>query len=236
MNVLALDTSSDVGTVAVVSEGFLRAEIAAEGRARHGEQLLIHVERALEAAGLGLGDVGLLAVGVGPGSFTGLRVGLAAAKGLALAEGLPLVGVSSMRALARGLGVGGDAVAAPVVDAHRGEVFVGAFGLRGAGPVSEVMPVFHAPPEEAARRLRQAVSSHTLALCGSGVRRHAKAMAAALGPGSVVAPAVWDAPRASLVALEGLDRFERAGPDDLVSLEPWYLKPSDAKLPGGGPG
>jgi tRNA threonylcarbamoyladenosine biosynthesis protein TsaB len=231
LKILALDSSTDVGSVAVVVDGALQSELSFADRARHGEMLLDWVRQALDAAELKLGDLDLLGVGLGPGSFTGLRVGLATIKGLALAKGVPLVGVGTLRVLARGLGVGGDAVAVPMVEAHRGEVFAAAYALPEAGVVSEVMPPFHAAPDEAAQRLRDAVPDGTLALCGSGARRYRDILEQALGPGTVFAAPVWDAPRASLVALEAEARHARRGPDDLTLLEPLYLRPSDAKLP-----
>ncbi|MFW5926243.1 MAG: tRNA (adenosine(37)-N6)-threonylcarbamoyltransferase complex dimerization subunit type 1 TsaB [Myxococcota bacterium] len=231
MNVLSIDTSTEVGTVAVVCGGHPRAEKAAEGRARHGEQLLAHIEWTLSAAGLGLGELDLLAVGIGPGSFTGLRVGLATIKGLALASGLPVVGVSSLRVLARGLGLGGEVVVAPVADAHRDEVFAAAFARSGPAALDERLGAFHAPPEQAAARLREAAGSAPLLVCGGGLRKHLDRMRPHLGDGVGIAPPVWDAPRAALLALEAVAAFEREGPADLVTLEPHYLRPSDAKLP-----
>ncbi|MFW6051460.1 MAG: tRNA (adenosine(37)-N6)-threonylcarbamoyltransferase complex dimerization subunit type 1 TsaB [Myxococcota bacterium] len=238
MNVLAVDTSTDASAVAVVRDGSLGAESAAVGRARHGEVLLARIEQALEAAGIALSQVDLLAVGIGPGSFTGLRVGLATVKGLALSQGLPVVGVPSLRVLALGLGAGGGRLVAPVVDAHHDEVFSAAYRVDGRGVAREVLPPFHALPEEVAGRLVQAAGGDGLVLCGGGARRHAARMEAVLGEAASVAPAVWDVPRASLLALEAAARHAQEGPSDLMGLEPLYVRPSDAKLPqsGGGGG
>jgi tRNA threonylcarbamoyladenosine biosynthesis protein TsaB len=228
---LAVDTSTDVASVAVVDGGDLRAELSLGGRARHGEALLDWIRLALDTAELELGDLDLLAVGLGPGSFTGLRVGLGTIKGLALARALPVVGVGSLRVLARGLGVGGDAVAAPLVDAQRGEVFTAAYALPEAGAVSEVLAPLHAEPAEAARRLREAVPGATLALCGTGVRRYRDVLEQELGAGTVIAAPVWDVPRAAILALEAEARLASKGPSNLAMLEPMYLRPSDAQLP-----
>jgi tRNA threonylcarbamoyladenosine biosynthesis protein TsaB len=101
-------------------------------RPAHAGKLLVLVEDALAAAGAGWDDVERIAVGVGPGSFTGLRLGIATARGLAQARDLPLVGVSSLAALA--VGAGADVA---VIDARRGEVFAlaeGAFGPAAFAP------------------------------------------------------------------------------------------------------
>lgn len=220
---LALDTSTELGSVAVMSDGALRSEITARVRARHGETLLPLIEEALRLAGVDRGALALIAVGLGPGSFTGTRVGVATAKGLALALSAPLVGVISLRAMARG-------AAAPLVvaaaDAHKGEVYAAVYGREGRGLAERVAP-FHAPPEEALARLG-ALAPNAVA-CGSALRRYPDRFAARLG--AELLPASFDAPRGALIALEGLERFERAGADDARALEPLYVRPSDAELP-----
>lgn len=230
MKVLGIDTATNLGTVAVVVDGRLRAEIAGYVRARHGETLLPHVERALALAGLEPAELDLVAVGLGPGSFTGLRVGVATAKGLALARGTPLVGVGTLRVVARGVGVGGTLVA-PVLDARRGEVFAAVYSITGAGS-SEVLAPVHGAPEAVAARLREAVGQGVLlALCGEGLRRYQDVLLPALGRPHIVAPAVHDVPRAALLVVEGEQRYHDHGADELATVEPLYLRPSDAELP-----
>lgn len=231
VKVLAVDTSSDIGSVAVVCDAELAAEQAFRGRARHGERLLGHIEHALEAAEVPLGEIDLLAVGLGPGSFTGLRVGLATIKGLALSCGHPVVGIPSLEVLARGLGPAlAGAVAVPVVEAHRGEVFAAAYGSPPADP-SPLIPPFHATPADAARHLRERLGDRSLVLCGSGARGHADELAEHLAPAVALAPPLWDAPRAAVLATLAEAEHARRGPCDLLRLEPLYVRPSDAKLP-----
>jgi tRNA threonylcarbamoyladenosine biosynthesis protein TsaB len=113
MLTLAFDTATGVATCALVRDG----EVLGERTAR-AVDVLAEADRLLGAAGLRPRDLDMLAVGVGPGSFTGLRIGLAAARGLALALDLPVAGVSTLDALAAGV-----PGAAPVIDARRREVF-----------------------------------------------------------------------------------------------------------------
>jgi|SRR5581483_2077096 len=113
MLTLAFDTATDVATVAVVHDG----EVLGEARSR-AVTVLADADALLRAGSLTPRDLDLLVVGVGPGSFTGVRIGLAAARGLALALDLPVAGVSTLAALAAGAP---DAV--PVIDARRREVF-----------------------------------------------------------------------------------------------------------------
>jgi tRNA threonylcarbamoyladenosine biosynthesis protein TsaB len=114
MLILAFDTATDVATSALVDDGEVLGE-----RASRAVTLLEDVDALLRQAGARIGDLQGLAVGTGPGSFTGLRVGLATARGLALSLGLPVAGVSTLDALAAGA-----PGALPVIDARRGEVFV----------------------------------------------------------------------------------------------------------------
>jgi tRNA threonylcarbamoyladenosine biosynthesis protein TsaB len=114
MLILAFDTATDVATSALVSDGEVLGE-----RTSRAVSLLEDVDALLRQAGARTADVDALAVGIGPGSFTGVRVGLATARGLALALGIPVAGVSTLDALARGA-----PGAVPVVDARRREIFV----------------------------------------------------------------------------------------------------------------
>jgi tRNA threonylcarbamoyladenosine biosynthesis protein TsaB len=114
MLILAFDTATDVATSALVSDGEVLGE-----RTSRAVTVLEDVDALLRQAGAHTREVEALAVGVGPGSFTGIRIGLATARGLALALGVPVAGVSTLDALAAGA-----PGALPVIDARRGEVFV----------------------------------------------------------------------------------------------------------------
>ncbi len=131
MLILAFDTATDVATSAIVADGTIIAE-----RVSRPQLLLADVDAMLSAAGLHATDLTGIVVGTGPGSFTGMRIGLSVARGLGLALDLPVAGVSTLDALAAGADN-----AYPVVDARRGEVFV-------LGPAA-VSPEGLAPPEGA---------------------------------------------------------------------------------------
>ena len=122
MLVLAFDTATDVATSALVRDGIVLGERVGEAR-----RLLEDVDELLRAAGAEQDEIGRIVVGVGPGSFTGLRMGLASARALALALGVKVAGVSTLEALASGA-----PGALPVIDARRREVFT----LAGGEPVA----------------------------------------------------------------------------------------------------
>ena len=134
MLILALDTTSEVGGVGIFRDDECLARVANDGPAnRYSVSLFYMVDQAIEEARMrhgvpvrGLADMGLIAVANGPGSFTGIRVGLAAAQGWAKAFGLPVRGVSVLEALVEAAQIQTD-WAASILDARRGEFFVGLF-------------------------------------------------------------------------------------------------------------
>jgi tRNA threonylcarbamoyladenosine biosynthesis protein TsaB len=241
MLVLAIDTSTDRTAVALVRDGQVIAEDAdaalpeGEAPARHGDVILPKIAAQLQAAGVAPAALDLIGVGLGPGSFTGLRVGLATAKGLALAAGVPLRGVSSLEVIARGAfeaARGSQPGAAPpeqvfvVLDAGRGELY-GA-GYAGAS-LAPVMAGERAAAAELIARVAQVAHGDCL-LCGSGVRSHGAALRAAL-PAARFADPGHDLPAGHDLAQAAAEAFARSGPSDLGGLEPIYLRDSDAKLP-----
>jgi tRNA threonylcarbamoyladenosine biosynthesis protein TsaB len=137
--VLALDTTTRSGSVAVVEGGAIRAELIGDASRTHGERLPADVMAALDLAARRLEDVDVLAVAAGPGSFTGLRVGIAAIQGLAMATGKNIVPVSALDALAAWASSetggfrapAGDQAIAAWMDAQRGEVFAALYDRSG---------------------------------------------------------------------------------------------------------
>lgn len=230
MHVLAFDTSSAVTAVAVTDGDRVLAQDDRPGEQRHAELLLPRVEAALASAGLELRAIELIAVGIGPGSFTGLRVGLATAKGLALATRLPLCGVSSLRVLARAIETRAR-VAVCALDAGKGELFGAAYRCAG-GELEALIAPLRAEPAAFARVLvERGLPAADLLWCGAGARRYSEALAGALGASVTLAEPGHDVPSGAFVAAEGLALFRREGPSDLSALEPVYLRGSDAKLP-----
>ncbi|AKF04340.1 tRNA (adenosine(37)-N6)-threonylcarbamoyltransferase complex dimerization subunit type 1 TsaB [Sandaracinus amylolyticus] len=233
MRTLAIDTSGDLGVVAITDGGEVRVEMHTRVRSRHGETLLPTIERALALAELDVAAIDLLAVGLGPGSFTGVRIGVSTVKGLALARGTPVVGVRTTRVIARGLF---GALRVPVIDAHKGEVFVAVYEADARGALTTRLDETHGPPEVAARAIRDAIGdvladSRTPVLAGGGLAVYGDRVSAVLGP-LITAPRALDVPRGALLALEAEEALAARGPDDLASLEPLYVRASDAVLPG----
>ena len=127
MNILAVDTAGKTLGVALLQDDRLLYECYLDAGMTHSETLMPLVDHCLSLCGMGCGDIDLYGVNAGPGSFTGLRIGLAVVKGLALPRQIPCAGVSTMAALAYGLAGEGTVIGAQ--DARRGQVYWGAFDL-----------------------------------------------------------------------------------------------------------
>lgn len=228
MITLALDTATLTGSVAVLRDDLALAEITARVRATHSEQALLLIEEALSRADVALDAVERIAVGIGPGSFTGVRIGLATAKGLALSTGVPLVGVSSLAALAASV----VRCAGPVLaclDARRDEVYAEGFG---EGLRTE-LSALHAPPESVGARAAAALSGEITVVGDLDDALRAR-LASSAPERFVFVSRALGTPLARFVSLAAGLR----GVVDDGSLEPIYLRGSDAKIPasmvGGG--
>lgn len=203
----------------VLYEGLLG--LSEKGGPQHTTALLSEVERAAEAAG-GWERVDLLAVGVGPGSFTGLRVGIATAKALAMSRGLPARGVGTLRALGRALGerVSGERRCLAVLDARRGEVAAAVYSAAG----EQLWGPWLGAPEELAARvsdLREAALC-----CGSGAVRFRQQLTSR----AVEIPD--DADPVHRVAARHICALAAELPeedDESASIAPIYLRPPDAQ-------
>jgi tRNA threonylcarbamoyladenosine biosynthesis protein TsaB len=230
MTILCIDTATEHGTVAVVRGDGSTASVRWRSAGRHGENLFGYIESALAEAGASREELSLIGVDIGPGRFTSLRVGLGTAKGLALGLGLPIVGVSSLRVLARSLEGDVGLVRVPVINAYRGDVFAAAY-LIGKDGVEELAHALFGAPEVVFRHIRDAVGGRPFAVGGEGALPHAAVIETVLGVKVDEAQMSLVAATPDALVAEVRHAIRTTGPADLDSLEPQYLRPSDAKLP-----
>jgi tRNA threonylcarbamoyladenosine biosynthesis protein TsaB len=182
--VLALDTTTRSGSIAVVRGRDVVAEFVGDGAVTHGARLPGDLIRALEIAGATLDDVEMLAVAAGPGSFTGLRVGIAAMQGLAMARDLRIVPVSVLDALAAA-GTGTARVAA-WMDGQRGEVFAALYDPSGQQVEIAATAL---TPERTLESWASALTGAPVTFIGDGAVKYEAALRARLGHGvAIVAP------------------------------------------------
>lgn len=219
-SILGIDTATPDVAVAVVGDEECLAErnvpAPEGGRPRHATMLLPVIEELVGRTG-GWATVGRIAVGVGPGSFTGLRIGIATANSLALARGIPAVGVSSLAALAAGMPVGAQPRLA-VIDARRGEVFADLYGSDGEGGWGPSV----LDPDELASRLAAVETAPVAA--GDGALRFRGELEAA---GVEVLP---DADSAHRLSARHVCRLSAAPAARATPVRPVYLRQPDAKL------
>lgn len=217
---LALETSVPTARVAVLGPDGTVLARAEKAAARHSSNLLPLCDEALRAAGAHVGDLAGIACGAGPGSFTGLRVGLAVAKGLALPFGTPLLLVSSLEALARDLEGPAGVLVVPCLDAGKDQVYARFFGAE-TGTEDWVLD-----PAELLARVSQ---RRPVVVGGTGADRYRALFVAALGEAAVCAQV--PGPSALSVGLLALQRLRRGETDDLERAVPSYGRPPDITAP-----
>jgi tRNA threonylcarbamoyladenosine biosynthesis protein TsaB len=211
MIVLGLDTALAACSVALTRDGEVLAAAGEPMLRGHQERLAPMVQAVMASAGLEFAALDRIGVTVGPGSFTGLRVGLAFAKGLGLALGRPCVGAGTLEALAAS--EPGPGLTAAVIDARRGQVYLQAFEGGAAVMAPDALPV-----ETAAARLAELWRGGPLRLVGPGA-----SLLAGIAPEAVVT--LRASPDPAVVCALASARTTPA--------RPLYLRPPDAKLPGG---
>ena len=167
MKILAIDSSTEVCSVALGNGAAIYQE-ENRSRAGHSQMILELVARVLDETQEALGNLDLIAVDVGPGSFTGLRIGLGVAKGIAYASRLPVVGISSLEILSQQSPAG---IAAPAIDARMGEVYNAVYEVKPDSRPSVIGSVHVLNPED----VDLPVSGHVTGL-GSGWDNYAEAM------------------------------------------------------------
>jgi tRNA threonylcarbamoyladenosine biosynthesis protein TsaB len=223
MLVLGVETSTMQGGVALVGERGLVSEYILNVEATHSERLLPTIDRMLQDAGVGPEALGGFAVSIGPGSFTGLRIGLSTIKGLAYATGLPVVSVPTLEALAWAVPAARWQVC-PVLDARKQEVYAALF-RHEAGGLLRLMEDVALTPEDLCGRIRKP----TL-LLGDGAEVYGELFRRLLGDKMLLPPLANRGARPACVAELGRVRLLRGECDAVESLVPRYLRPSEAEL------
>ncbi len=231
MRILTIDTSGQTEAVGIVDSGRLLAATQSPAGRGHSRTLLAAVDEVLAGCGSTLSELDGIAVAIGPGRFSGLRVGLATAKGLATAGECALWGISTLEALAEGAG-GGEGVTGAVrderwifaaADARRGEVYCALFERTADGTVRRATEDVALPPAEAARRAVERAGGERVLFAGSGAEVYWDEFVGAAGEFAVFAGA--GPSQSAPLALARL--AERAGfgaAADTGALEPVYIR------------
>ncbi|KPJ61620.1 MAG: hypothetical protein AMJ46_00535 [Latescibacteria bacterium DG_63] len=229
--IAAIETSTTFGSVAVVTDDGLLSEICMSVPQGHCESVLPMLTRLLSETGLDVASPDAFAVSLGPGSFTALRIGLSTAKALSVSTGKPLVGVGTLDALSYNV-AGLCAYVCPIIDAKRREVFYSLYRDRNGH--QEKLSEYRAErPEQAVAEissLLRGTGEGNVAFLGDGVGSCRELIQREIGPRSVFPAAHLGIPRASSVGTLALRLFRQDRVEDIDSLEPIYVRRSDAEL------
>jgi tRNA threonylcarbamoyladenosine biosynthesis protein TsaB len=218
--ILAVETATSAVSVALLRGEALLDEWTSEDARAPSERLLPGIDALLARSGTPLAAVASFAVSVGPGSFTGLRVGIATVKGLAFASGRPVAAVPTLAALALG-GRDGGAPVAVLLDARRGEMYAAVYGADGAALVAETV----AKPAALAERL----AAGTRIVVGEGAEAAAAELAALRGKGVVVLPRPIGLARAAAVGVLGARMLARGEGGEAARVAPRYVRRAEAE-------
>jgi len=216
MRILSVDTSGRFDAVGLIDGHLVLEDFVAEAEGNSLEDIILNVDRVLTSSGLTIADVDGLAVGIGPGFWTGVRVGITVGKILAYVTNKPLWGISSLDALAyqaRDVPI----LLCPLVEAGRGNVYGGFYRSEGetvakegeysAGPIGGLLEKIKEP----------------VLFLGEAAHLHRQTISEELGPLASFKDS-GEGRRGSAIALLALSRFERGESDDALSLVPLYLK------------
>jgi tRNA threonylcarbamoyladenosine biosynthesis protein TsaB len=227
MNLVAIETATESVAMAVRTADGVHAELAVSGRRHHVESLTPGLEHLLTQVGLSARDLSVIAVDLGPGLFTGLRVGVSAAKGLAQALGIGVVGLTSLEILTAGAAASGlRGCVFSAIDARRGEVFASLNTVGDDGQVTESGPCQLLNPGAAVEVLHGLGAQPVLAV-GDGAQRYAEVLGAVPGV-TVVGPGLSWPPAATLLELAATQISAGRTPAEPHTVVPLYMREADA--------
>ncbi len=223
MKILALDTSTWTGGVAVLRDETLVVQVLVTSPKTHTKRLLTVIDSALHMADMELQDCDGFAVTIGPGSFTGLRIGISAVKGLAYATGKPVTGVSTLEALSLQFPWYADLVC-PMLDARKGQVFTALFRPGHDAPQEEVVSECATDPEPWLAKI-----SEPCLFVGDGSVLYRDLIRQELGARARFAPPYLNNLQASTVAYLGMKQIREGNLVDVAVIAPNYIRKSDAE-------
>jgi tRNA threonylcarbamoyladenosine biosynthesis protein TsaB len=234
MLILAVETSTPTGSIALVEAPLGGKDSEAAGKClaehtlnlpgTHSEKLMPAIDNLLREASLSVRNIGGIALALGPGSFTALRIGVSTIKGLAYALRVPVVGVPTLDALAQNLCYASSLVC-PVLDARKKEVYAALYRGDGGGRLEKISEDWVMDPEDLCSRINEKVI-----FLGNGVEVYGETFRRKLGPRVLFAPPEISLPRAVQVARLSLPQFNKGHTLNLFSFTPVYLRRSEAEI------
>jgi tRNA threonylcarbamoyladenosine biosynthesis protein TsaB len=223
MKVLGIDTSTPCGSVGLIHDDRVISDYILNIPVTHSERLLRAIDLVLKEARCAIGDLDGWAISLGPGSFTGLRIGVSTVKGLAFATQKPVAGVCTLDVLASQISPTLYLIC-PIIDARKREVYT-AFYRYAEGTVLTRQSEYEAVgPEELMKRIEE----RTIFI-GDGAKTYGDDLRRSLPPLALFPSAPLHVPHGSAVAKLGLELLRRGESLDLASFKPFYVRPSEAE-------
>ncbi|MDD4169004.1 MAG: tRNA (adenosine(37)-N6)-threonylcarbamoyltransferase complex dimerization subunit type 1 TsaB [Desulfotomaculaceae bacterium] len=226
MYVLGIESATPVAAVAVAGNGGILAERMVMNKRTHSVNLLPMIKAVLEDAEIDPGHLTGIAVSGGPGSFTGLRIGMSTAKTLAQVWGLPVVGISTLKTLAHPL-AGHGRLVCPVLNARKNEVYTAVFDCSGLTQ-TQLLSSMATPIEVLINILLD--YNRPVTFLGDGVPKYLPRLKAGLAHLAWFAPMTAGYPRGAAVAELGLQAFRDGRGISALQLQPEYIRPSEAEV------
>jgi tRNA threonylcarbamoyladenosine biosynthesis protein TsaB len=225
MKILGIDTATSCGSIGLIDDHRVIAESLLDIPVTHSERLLASIEQVLREGRCALEDLDGWAVSIGPGSFTGLRIGMSTVKGLAFATRKPVAGVSTLDVLASQIPPTPYLIC-PMLDARKGEVYAAFYRYEEGTSLKRSSEYQALTPEDLIRR----IGEKTLFI-GEGVRRYGADLIQSL-PSLAVFPddPFFHMPHGSVLAKRGLERIQKGEALDLSTFIPHYVRPSEAEM------
>ncbi len=227
MVTLAIETSGMSGGVSLVDRGKVLAEIVLASRQTHSRRLMSSIVWLMDNAALHWKDIGLVCASLGPGSFTGLRIGLSTAKGIALARHIPIVGIPTLDALARHVTPCIGDVVCPVLDARKSQIYAALYrSSRDDSSIEKILAEGSFTPEKLPGLIP---ACDRVLLLGDGLVPYGDLLKRCLGDRAFFVPAHLSHVRAATIGVLGEETYSKSGPHDLNTLRPIYVRPSEAE-------
>ena len=223
MKILAIDTATQSCSVALTDQAEVLVEITLVNADTHSLHLNRLIRDVCKMARIELNDIDGFAVTRGPGSFTGLRIGISTAIGLAQASNKPICGVSTLHALANQT-VASSKIVCPMIDARRGEVYFASLRKEGQYHLTYYETEQVLKPQDAIAGIRE-----SCIFIGNGATLYQADIKNMLGNKAEIAPEIHNTIRASSVAWLAHQRLLRGDKDDITRFTPIYLRKSDAE-------
>jgi len=226
MKILAIESSAMVAGVAIIEDTTIIGEYILNNKKNHAQTIMPMMDSLKEQLGLNLSTLDAIAVSKGPGSYTGLRIGSATAKGLAHVLGIPIIGISTIESMAHNIQVT-DSIICPMLDARRQHVFSGAFIYEG-DKISNIIPIDQIRVSEMLEKL--STYNKPIIFLGDGFEAHESIIRSNLSENKIrVARAIEFLPRASTLGFLAMEKYKKGEWEDYLTHKPNYYRLSQAE-------